>query len=373
MMDYDSLVIRRDILEMLKSDKRLTRNDKLLFLALAAEIHGMPYSTIDRQSIEDNWGIKRDMWSASMANLEKFGYIIQIKQNNKYTKEKSIAKYVKKVDGGFIPAGHRVIQSSVTNIPDQFPILRLQGGNNEEDADIPVMSLDIPDNYAAIPSQPADIPSQSADIPFTMSGMSSQSSDIPSGTSDIPHKSSDIPSLIRKEEKEKIRRENKGSLSHSSSSPAKGKKLETVIKEKFSQGNYMEKDALRTKSLIKLGGSEEALRYALDQLVVDGGYYSDYEDELRDIIRSSGKQKTNARRTEIAQEAANLPPVDIRKFGIEPNDWWTSDSNYAQLLAYCVKHRIRFMTEKMIENAQYLDPMDRGDIIESILKWEEAQ
>jgi hypothetical protein len=97
-------VIRRDMLTSIKKDDRIGKQAKWLFLILTAECRGGKYTSIDRESIQEDWGISSSQVSRSAKELEEAGYLLKTEYSHNRTKKKYVAKYV---DSNYCLNGHK--------------------------------------------------------------------------------------------------------------------------------------------------------------------------------------------------------------------------------------------------------------------------
>lgn len=351
-------IIRRDVVTMLKADTRLDRNARLVFLALAVENHGMEYTNIDYASMEDTWGIKKDMFNESLALLVKTSWIVYDTYRDNRTKNKHVAKYIGLKDGCPIPLGHRLMQSDAQIQPDIL-IYRSERETPEEVeaiSAIPVgnseLVLGFAESPAEIPNVDSAIPNRDSAIPNRVSAIPNPDSVIPKLDSAMSHENSGIPKLIRKEDKRIDKKREESPLSISLFPPDKKEvtveDVEALLR-KLLRGTKVEsqvmdeRDAPNLNSLLVASeGNLDLLTDAVNKAnVLKHEYLSTCFPRINDGLKKVKINATKSVREEFVMAMRKIDPHQFDYEGItgrpKPDDW-TDEHSQCYLMMAKAKH-----------------------------------
>jgi hypothetical protein len=305
-------VVRRDITYAVIKNPRLDKFAKYIFLALTAECHGLPYTTIDLESMSKNWDVSTSTVSRAIQVLEEEGMLIQSSLQNNRTKRKFMAKWLDSdlSVGGYEAGGKAVTrQNNYLVYPDEVIA---------EKKAVTTRRLD----YMAdmLNPTPDKVDSTTDKVGSTTDKV------VPlSGGHDSPSEGS-VPvgdKLKRKEEKEETRRDKTISLS-----PSENANPKDVIKDKVRRDQKWEKssDLNHLKRMFSLvNGDEEYFKQLVDQATNGNQFYSEFKDDLERLITTLVK-KRDAEKTNLLMGDLNNVSFDGIKIpenlrGLERNVW----------------------------------------------------
>jgi hypothetical protein len=304
--------IRRDIVTAVTKSDKLQGLDKLIFLAIAAECHGMAYTTIDYKTLAKNWDVSVASVTRSVKSLEAAKFLKISEYLGNRTKQKSVAKYV---DQDLTITGHDEMATSVIDRPDYLNYIhRSQGEAVNYQTEKASYLSDMLEDQGDSPTRQGDNPVAHTDSPVAQR-------DMPVAHTDSSTRQGE--QLRRKEDKEKRRRDKTISLS-----PSENANPKDVIKDKVRSDQKWEKssDLNHLKRMFSLvNGDEEYFKQLVDQATNGNQFYSEFKDDLERLITTLVK-KRDAEKTNLLMGDLNNVSFDGIKIpenlrGLERNVW----------------------------------------------------